>query len=80
MLPAVRRYKSTLSSVLVRRLPCTTAYLQAEHEARKALLQLVKARSRKSTMKAPTRAADKPVEDAIREASRKPVAASWRAP
>ena len=38
MLSAVRRYKSMLSSALARCFPRTTAYLQAEREAREALL------------------------------------------
>lgn len=48
MLSAVRRYKSMLSSALARCFPRTTAYLQAEREAREALLQPAKARSRKN--------------------------------
>ncbi|VFT38207.1 helicase [Pseudomonas aeruginosa] len=43
MLSAVRRYKSMLSSALARCFPRTTAYLQAEREAREALLQPAKA-------------------------------------
>ena len=53
MLSAVRRYKSMLSSALARCFPRTTAYLQAEREAREALLQPAKARSRKNAAKAP---------------------------
>lgn len=56
MLSAVRRYKSMLSSALARCFPRTTAYLQAEREAREALLQPAKARSRKNAAKAPAKA------------------------
>ena len=66
MLSAVRRYKSMLSSALARCFPRTTAYLQAEREAREALLQPAKARSRKNAAKAPAKAAGKPAKGAVR--------------
>ncbi|MDF5961558.1 hypothetical protein P4052_24015 [Pseudomonas aeruginosa] len=66
MLSAVRRYKSMLSSALARCFPRTTAYLQAEREAREALLQPDKARSRKNAAKAPAKAAGKPAKGAVR--------------
>ena len=72
---AVRRYKSMLSSALARCFPRTTAYLQAEREAREALLQPAKARSRKNAAKAPAKAAGKPAKGAG-----KPAAASRGAP
>lgn len=75
MLSAVRRYKSMLSSALARCFPRTTAYLQAEREAREALLQPAKARSRKNAAKAPAKATGKPAKGAG-----KPAAASRRAP
>ncbi|WP_373626197.1 UvrD-helicase domain-containing protein, partial [Pseudomonas aeruginosa] len=80
MLSAVRRYKSMLSSALARCFPRTTAYLQAEREAREALLQPAKARSRKNAAKAPAKAAGKPAKGAVRGSPRKPAAASRRAP
>lgn len=66
MLSAVRRYKSMLSSALARCFPRTTAYLQVEREAREALLQPAKARSRKNAAKAPAKAAGKPAKGAVR--------------
>ncbi len=80
MLSAVRRYKSMLSSALARCFPRTTAYLQAEREAREALLQPAKARSRKNAAKAPAKAAGKPAKGAVRGTPRKPAAASQGAP
>ncbi|EPW8850802.1 UvrD-helicase domain-containing protein, partial [Pseudomonas aeruginosa] len=80
MLSAVRRYKSMLSSALARCFPRTTAYLQAEREAREALLQPAKARSRKNAAKAPAKAAGKPAKGAVRGTPRKPAAASRGAP
>ena len=66
MLSAVRRYKSMLSSALARCFPRTTAYLQAEREAREALLQPAKARSRKNAAKVPGKATGKPAKGAVR--------------
>lgn len=80
MLSAVRRYKSMLSSALARCFPRTTAYLQAEREAREALLQPAKARSRKNAAKVPGKATGKPAKGAVRGTPRKPAAASRRAP
>lgn len=65
MLSAVRRYKSMLSSALARCFPRTTAYLQAEREAREALLQPAKARSRKNAAKVPGKATGKPAKGAV---------------
>ncbi|MDA5092399.1 hypothetical protein PGN04_32050, partial [Klebsiella quasipneumoniae subsp. quasipneumoniae] len=80
MLSAVRRNKWMLSSALARCFPRTTAYLQAEREAREALLQPAKARSRKNAAKAPAKAAGKPARGDVRGSPRKSADASRRGP
>ncbi|WP_265323099.1 UvrD-helicase domain-containing protein, partial [Pseudomonas aeruginosa] len=77
MLSAVRRYKSLLSSALARCFPRTTAYLQAEREAREALFGSPRGRPKKKAAKASAKVAGKA---AKRAAPRKPVAAARSAP
>ncbi|MCR3766398.1 DNA helicase UvrD, partial [Pseudomonas aeruginosa] len=72
MLSAVRRYKSLLSSALARCFPRTTAYLQAEREAREALFGSPRGRPKTKAAKASAKVAGKA---AKRAAPRKPVAA-----